>query len=250
MTDQSRPKIDTAMVLAAGLATRMRPLSNDRPKCLIEVAGRTLIDRILDRFADAGVDRVTVNTHYLADQLERHLAERERPSIAISREDVLLGTGGGIRQALDHLGPGPFYVANSDIFWVDGYQPALRRMAAQWDDDTMDALLLLVPTIYGLGIGDCGDFRLAPSGRIYWPQERLVAPFAYGGIQLIHPRLLDGMPDGPFQMAPCWQRAEAEGRLWGIAHDDVWAHVGTPRALTQVTRLLAGYDFRWVAHGP
>lgn len=250
MTESHRQSVRHAMVLAAGLGTRMRPLSDDRPKCLIEVAGRTLIDRILDRFADAGVTSATVNTHYLADQLERHLKRRTAPDIAISHEDQLLGTAGGIKRVLGQLGPGPFFVANSDIFWIDGYQPALHRLADQWDDAKMDALLLLVPTVYGLGIDDHGDFRLAPSGRIYWPQERMVAPFAYGGIQLVHPRLLDGTPDGRYQMAPCWRRAEADGRLWGIAHDDVWAHVGTPRAHTQVNRLLAGYDFRWVSHGP
>ena len=243
----SRPK--RAMILAAGLGTRMRPLSDDRPKCLIEVAGRTLIDLLLNRFVEAGITIAVVNTHYRANQLEAHLRQRIEPKIVISREEELLGTGGGVKRALPQLGSEPFFVANSDVLWIDGYIPALHRLADHWDDRTMDALLLLVPTAFGLGMGDMGDFRLSPSGRVYWPQEHKVSPFAYAGVQLIHPRLLDDMPDGRFQMSLCWQRAEAAGRLWGVAHDGVWAHVGTPRAHTQVTRLMDGYDLRWVRHG-
>ncbi len=238
-----------AMVLAAGLGTRMRPLSNDRPKSLIEVAGRTLIDLLLNRFVEAGITTAVVNTHYRADQLEAHLKGRHAPAIEISREETLLGTGGGVKQALPRLGSDPFFVANADILWIDGYVPALRRLAERWDDRTMDALLLLVPTAFGLGVGDFGDFRLSPAGQVYWPQDQKVAPFAYAGVQLIHRRLLDDTPDGRFQMSTCWQRAEAAGRLWGIAHDGVWAHVGTPRAHTEVTRLMDGYDLRWVRHG-
>ena len=249
MNGPSPMKPSHAMALAAGLGTRMRPLSNDRPKCLIEVAGRTLIDLLLNRFVEAGITTTVVNTHYRAEQLEAHLKGRHAPSLEISREETLLGTGGGVKRALPRLGRGPFFVANADILWIDGYIPALRRLAAQWDDRAMDALLLLVPTAFGLGVGDMGDFRLSPAGRVYWPQEHKVSPFAYAGVQLIHPRLLDDTPDGCFQMSLCWQRAEADGRLWGIAHDDVWAHVGTPRAHKQVTRIMDGHDLRWVRHG-
>lgn len=228
----TKRRVERAMVLAAGLGIRMRPLTDDRPKPLVVLAGRTLLDRALDRLADAGVRRVVVNCHYRADMISQHLAGRT--DVVLSPEAELLETGGGVTAALAHLGDTPFFVVNSDAVWRDGPTPALDRLAAYWNDGAMDALLLLVPTpaIAGGTINDRGDYHLEPDGRARRRAEGEIAAFLFGGIQILHPRLFDGAPDGPFSLNVLYDRAEASGRLYGIRHDGEWYHVGTPEDLT------------------
>ncbi len=224
-------RVERAMVLAAGLGIRMRPLTDDRPKPLVELAGRTLLDRALDRLAAAGVSRIVVNSNYRAEMIAAHLAGRK--DIVLSPEEVLLETGGGVKAALAHLGDAPFFVVNSDAVWRDGPTPALERLAGHWSDKRMDALLLLVPTpaIAGASINDRGDYHLEPDGVARRRAEGEIAPFLFGGIQILHPRLFAAAPDGPFSLNLLYDRSEAAGRLHGIRHDGEWYHVGTPREL-------------------
>lgn len=227
----TKPRVERAMVLAAGLGIRMRPLTEDRPKPLVELAGRTLLDRALDRLVAAGVSRIVVNGHYRAEMIAAHL--EGRTDIVLSPEEVLLETGGGVKAALAHLGDAPFFVVNSDAVWRDGPTPALERLAGHWSDARMDALLLLVPTpaIHGASISDRGDYHMEPDGMARRRAEGEIAPFLFGGIQILHPRLFDAAPDGPFSLNLLYDRAEAAGRLYGIRHDGAWYHVGTPREL-------------------
>ena len=228
-----------AMVLAAGLGLRMRPITDSLPKPLVEVRGEAMIDTILNRLAEAGVETAVVNLHHLGDQIEKHLEKRERPKILFSPEEDILETGGGVRQALDKLGDSAFFVINGDVCWLDGRVPALQRLAASWDDAKMDALLLLEPTVYALGYeGQAGDFIMDPSGRLRRRREREIAPFIFAGIQILHPRLFEDAPDGPFSLNLLYDRAQEAGRLWGLRHDGKWFHVGTPEALTQVEQAL------------
>lgn len=214
------------MVLAAGLGTRMQPLSADRPKPLIELAGRTLLDRVLDHLTDAGVTRIVVNTHYKADMIAEHLAPRA--DIILSPEPDLLETGGGVRNALAKLGDDPFYVVNSDAVWLDGPTPALRRLATAWDDAEMDALLLLQRTVAINGVLGPGDYFLDSEGHATRRRERSVAPFLFAGVQILHPRLFADAPDGPFSLNLLYDRAQEAERLRGLVHDGEWYHVGTP----------------------
>lgn len=222
-----------AMVLAAGLGTRMRPHSNSLPKPLVEVGGRTLIDRALDRLQAAGVVTVAVNTHYKAAQIEAHLARRKAPRIVISHEPELLETGGGVLNAMAHLAPGPFYVLNCDAVWTEGTHPALARLAAAWDDRVMDALLLLYPT------AGAGDYFLDPGGRARRRGEGKVAPFLFAGVQMLHPRLFEPAPAGRFSLNLLYDRAQAAGRLSAIVHDGDWFHVGTAAGVELAARALA-----------
>lgn len=230
--------IDRAMVLAAGLGKRMRPLTEDRPKPLVELAGRTLLDRALDHLDEAGIAGIVVNTHYRGEMIAAHLAGR--PGIVLSPEDELLETGGGIVRALPHLGGGPFVVVNSDAVWSDGQVPALRRLMAQWDDARMDALLLLYPTVACSGILDRGDFHMEPDGRLRRRTEGEVAAFVFTGIQILHARLFDGAPQGPFSLNLLYDRAREAERLYGLRHDGEWFHVGTPEELAATTALFDG----------
>ena len=222
-----------AMVLAAGLGLRMRPLTRNVPKPLLEVGGATMLDQALDRLQDAGVSDVVVNTHWLPEQIEKHLESRETPSIVISREDDLLETGGGIAKALPLLGAAPFYAANADVVWRDGPMPALHRLARAWVDDDMDALLLLASTVRSTGYDGYGDFLMDPVGLLERRPERVVAPFVFTGVQILHPRLFADAPDGAFSMNVLYDRALEAGRLFGIAHDGDWYHVSTPPAIAQ-----------------
>ena len=228
----------TAMILAAGLATRMRPISQSQPKALVEVAGKALVDHALDRLAEVGVERAVVNTHYLGDQIEAHLAGRKRPAITISHEDVILDTGGGIARALPLLGPDPFYTVNAKIVWRGGQTEALRRLAANWDDAQMDALLLLQPTVSAVGYEGPGDLAMDQFGRLRFREAQEVAPFVYASIQIIHPRLFAGAPDGAFPLRPLWERAAANGRLFGLRHDGEWYHLATPQGLAEAEARL------------
>ncbi|HTY66634.1 MAG TPA: nucleotidyltransferase family protein [Alphaproteobacteria bacterium] len=228
----------TAMVLAAGLGKRMRPLTDKLPKPLLPVAGRTLLDRVLDHFDAAGIGRVVINLHYFRDVMEKHLATRQRPPIELSPEPDLLETGGGVKNALPRLGPAPFYVANADVLWLDGMTPALARLARAWNDSTMDALLLLQPAVTAIGYDGGGDYFADPLGRLRWRKANELAPFIFAGVQILHPRLFAHAPEGPFSLKRLYDHAEAAGRLWGLRHDGLWFHVGTPEGLAETEAIL------------
>jgi MurNAc alpha-1-phosphate uridylyltransferase len=221
-----------AMVLAAGLGTRMRPFNGQVPKPLVRVGGKALIDYVLDRLAEAGVERAVVNVHHLADQIERHLAPRQRPTVVISDERAeLLGTGGGVVKALPQLGSAPFFHVNSDTIWIDGVTPNLKRLAAVFDPARMDALLLLAPTTSSIGYSDRGDFSMAPDGRLSRRGERDVVPFVYSGAAILTPAFFAGVPAGPSSMSPLFDRAIENERLFGMRLEGMWMHVGTPDAV-------------------
>jgi len=222
-----------AMVLAAGLGLRMRPITHRLPKPLVKVCGRTLIDRIIDRFEEAGVGTVVVNLHHLGPQIEEHLSRRRSPGIRFSAEETLLETGGGVRHALPLLGEEPFFVANADILWLNGVQPALARLAAAWDDARMDALLLLHSTVDAYGYQGVGDFCIDVDGALTRRPECEVSPYLFTGVQLLHPRLFAEAPDGAFSLNVLYDRAIGTGRLYGMVHDGEWFHVGTPEGLAQ-----------------
>jgi len=224
----------TAMILAAGLGRRMRPITATTPKPLVEVAGRSLIEHVLDRLDAAGVREVVVNVHYLAELVEVHVRRRTRLAVTISDErGRLLDTGGAIVKALPHLGPAPFFVANSDSFWIEGTRPNLARLAATWDADAMDGLLMLAPTVGSVGYSGSGDFDLAPDGRLGRRRDPRIAPFVYCGVAVLSPALFAGAPAGPFSLNALFDRAIEAGRLYGMRMDGVWLHVGTPDAIGQ-----------------
>lgn len=228
----------TAMVLAAGLGQRMRPLTDNLPKPLVPVRGRPMLDTILDRLEDLGVAKVVVNTFYLGEMIEQHIAGRKAPAVVFSREEDLLETGGGIRKALPLLGEEAFLALNGDVCWLDGHTPALRRLVAAWDPEKMDALLLLHPTAFALGYEGNGDYVMTPDGRLRRRREREVAPFIYAGIQILHPRLFEGTAEGSFSLNELYDKAQEAQRLWGIRHDGEWYHVGTPESLREVEDAL------------
>jgi MurNAc alpha-1-phosphate uridylyltransferase len=227
-----------AMVLAAGLGKRMRPLTDGMPKPLIVAGGRPLIERILDHLEAAGVATVVVNLHYRGEQLRAHLEGRQRPRIVFSEEtERLLETGGGVTLALPKLGPDPFLVLNGDVLWQDGVTPTLADLARYWRDDAMDALLLLHPIHSALGYSGMGDFLMRSDGRL----ERRsvgVAPFLFAGIQILHPRLFAGCTPEPFSLNRLYDRAAEHGRLYGVHHLGRWMHIGTPTDLAEAERAL------------
>ena len=222
------------MVLAAGLGERMRPLTDKLPKPLVPVAGKPLLDHVLDRLADQGVERAVVNVHYLADLIENHLAPRRKPQIVISDERAkLLNTGGGVVKALPKLGAEPFFHINSDTIWIDGVRPNLERLAESFDPGTMDALLLLAASNDSIGYAGRGDFIMATDGRLKRRPEREMAPFVYAGAALLRPELFKDAPDGAFSLTALFDRAAEAGRLHGLRLEGVWMHVGTPGAIAQ-----------------
>jgi MurNAc alpha-1-phosphate uridylyltransferase len=226
--------------MAAGLGTRMRPLTNDRPKPLVQVMGKALIDHAIDRLVAAGVKLIVVNAHYKSDQLKTHLARRKDVEILISDEDdEILGTGGGIVKALPNFGGEPFFVLNSDSVWVEGMGHALDRMKARWNPDEMDALLLMASMVTALGFEGGGDFNMDSEGHLTRVADRRVSPFAYPGVQIVHPRIFDGAPHGAFSMNVLWNIAIEKQRLFGIRLDGVWMHVGTPEAVKEADEFLA-----------
>lgn len=230
---------EAAMLLAAGLGTRMRPLTGAAPKPLLEVGGRTMLDRTLDKALEAGVTRAVVNTHHLAAQIERRLEARAAPEIVISHEAEILDTGGGVLNALGLLGEAPFFVLNSDTVWEDGPTPALRRLAGAWDPARMDALLLVHPTVAATGYAGDGDFFMDIEGRLQRRGEAEIAPFVFTGSQILSPALFDGMAPGAFSLNRVYDRAFERERLYGIRHDGAWHHVGTPDSFERVSRLYA-----------
>lgn len=235
----------TAMVLAAGLGTRMRPLTNDRPKALVEVAGRALIDHVLDRLADAGVERAVVNVHWFADRLEAHLAARgQEPEILVSDERCeLLETGGGLKKARALLGSDPVFVANIDSVWTEnasGGSGSLDQLARLWNPSIMDAALLLAKREGSIGFEGEGDFFLAGDGRLTFRGDAPGAPFAYMGVHICRPAYVADGPDGPFSLATLWRRSAAAGRLYGLVLDGDWMHVGDPQARDEAEARLTG----------
>jgi MurNAc alpha-1-phosphate uridylyltransferase len=221
-----------AMVLAAGLGTRMRPFNGEIPKPLVRVGGKALIDHVLDRLAAAGVERAIVNVHHLADQIEQHVAARRAPQIVISDErGKLLGTGGGIVKALPELGTAPFLLINSDTIWVEGVKPNLGRLAAAFAPARMDALLLLAPTATSIGYAGRGDFAMTAEGRLSRRGERAVVPFVYAGAAILTPALFAGAPAGAFSLTKLFDDDAEAGRLYGLRLEGVWMHVGTPEAV-------------------
>ena len=239
MSATTAPK--TAMVLAAGLGTRMRPLTDDRPKALVEVGGTALIDHVLDRLAEAGVERAVVNVHWFAERLEGHLAARGRgPEIIISDERAeLLETGGGLKKAAPLLGHEPVFVANIDSVWIDRGD-ALNQLARLWNPSIMDAALLLATREGAIGFEGDGDFFLADDGRLTFRGEEWSAPFAYMGVHITRPDYAAAGPDGPFSLSGLWRESARAGRLFGCVLDGDWMHVGDPQARDEAEARLAG----------
>lgn len=222
---------DTAMIMAAGLGKRMRPLTASQPKPLVRVAGKPLVDYALDRLDEAGVTRAVVNVHYLADALEAHVGERKAPKITVSDERAeLLETGGGMIKAKDHL-PDPFFCLNADNIWLDGPRNAFADLTRRWNPDEMDALLLVVSHARAVNFDGPGDFHMDARGSLSRRQPGRIAPFIYTGIQLVSHRLLRDAPEGKFSTNILWTRAMEEGRLFGVSFTGLWFEVGTPQAI-------------------
>ena len=233
-----------AMVFAAGLGTRMRPLTDTTPKPLIEVAGKTLIDHCLDRFAEGGVETAVVNVHYLADQIEAHLAARTRPRIVISDErEKLLDQGGAIKRARRWLGDAPFYVGNTDAFWIEGPCANLARLARRFDPERMDAMLLVAASAGAVGVDWPGDFEMDAEGRLTRRGPQTVAPFVYTGVGILKPQLFDGVAEDAFRLAPFFWRAAEQGRLFGLRLDGLWLHVGRPETIAEAEAAIASSVF-------
>jgi N-acetyl-alpha-D-muramate 1-phosphate uridylyltransferase len=230
----------SAMVLAAGLGKRLRPVTETVPKPLVEINGRSLLDHAIDRLASVGIERIVVNTHYKAAMVAAHLARRAQPHIEISHEAELLDTGGGVAQALSLLDD-VFFVVNADIFWLDGRDPGLRRLAAAFDPSRMDAVLLLQRTVTAIGYEGNGDYFLDPGGQPHRRREGAIAPFLFAGVQLLHRRLFAGIPGRIFSLVALFDRAEAAGRLHGIVHDGEWYHIGTPVGLAATRERLSSH---------
>jgi MurNAc alpha-1-phosphate uridylyltransferase len=221
-----------AMVLAAGLGLRMRPLTNNLPKPLVPVAGRPLLDHVLDKLAEAGVGEAVVNVHYLPDKIIDHVATRNHPRIIISDErDEVLDTGGAVVKALPLLGDAPFFHLNADTMWIDGVRPNLTRMAEAFDPARMDILLLMAPTASSIGYGGSGDYAMLADGALRKRKENQVVPFVYAGVAIMSPALFAGAPQGKFSLTKMFDRANEQERLFGLRLDGVWMHVGTPDAV-------------------
>jgi MurNAc alpha-1-phosphate uridylyltransferase len=228
------PVPKTAMVFAAGLGTRMRPITETLPKPLVEVHGRTLIDYCLDRLAENGVERAIVNVHWLADQIEAHLAKRKAPKIIISDErSTLLDQGGGIKRALPLIGDDPFLICNTDAFWIEGPRSNIARLARSFDPETMDILLLVAAGAGAVGVDWPGDFVMTHDGRLQSREPRHVAPFVYTGVGIVKPQLFARETAEVFRLAPFFHTAAAKGRLYGVRLDGLWVHVGRPESIAE-----------------
>jgi len=226
-------KPDKAMVLAAGLGLRMRPLTERMPKPLVAVAGRTLLDHVLDKLADATVKEAIVNVHYLPDQIIEHVKERKQPRVTISDErDHVLGTGGGVVKALPMLGSAPFFHVNADTLWIDGVRPNLARLAEAFDPARMDILLLMAPTAGSIGYEGSGDYSMLPDGALRKRKEHQVVPFVYAGVAIISPTIFAGAPTNEFSLTRMFDAANEQERLFGLRLDGTWMHVGTPDAIS------------------
>jgi MurNAc alpha-1-phosphate uridylyltransferase len=231
------------MILAAGLGTRMAPLTLEKPKPLIELRGKALIDHAIDRLVQGGVNFIVVNVHYMADQLIAHLEKRKAREknleIRICDETAtILDTGGAIANALPYFEGEPFFTHNSDSLWIEGMGSALARMKARWNPDTMDSLMLLASSATAIGYEGRGDFEMDAWGALKRRTEMNLAPFVWTGLQILHPRLFDHAPTGRFSINPLWDKAIENGRLWGVRLDGVWIHVGTPQGLQDAENFL------------
>jgi MurNAc alpha-1-phosphate uridylyltransferase len=232
-------KPTSAMVLAAGLGLRMRPITETIPKPLVQVAGKTLLDHVLDKLVETGVETAVVNVHYLPDQIIRHLGDRKRPRIVISDErDEILGTGGGVVKALPQLGTEPFYHLNADTLWIDGARSNLSRLAETFDADRMDMLMLVASTATSIGYDGRGDYTMSSDGALHARKENQIAPFVYAGAAIISPRLFENAPKGEFGLPSLFATAEEAGRLFGLRLDGTWMHVGTPDAIGAAERAV------------
>lgn len=237
--------ITTAMVLAAGQGKRMRPITNTIPKPLVPVCGVTLLDRILDNLAEAGIQKAVVNGHYLADVLEKHLAARSNanhsPTLIYSYEDTVLETGGGIAKALPLLGNEPFFIINGDVLWLDGTTPLLHTMMKTWNETTMDALLALHPVEKAIGYEGAGDFALRGDGVLLRPETE-ARPYVFAGVSIIHPRIFIDLPLPPFSLNQLFWRAQQKDnslhRFHGVVHTGEWLHIGTPEGLAEAENFL------------
>ncbi|MBB5049314.1 MurNAc alpha-1-phosphate uridylyltransferase [Rhodopseudomonas rhenobacensis] len=230
-------KPDRAMILAAGLGLRMRPITDTIPKPLVSVAGKPLLDHVLDRLAEAGVAEAVVNVHYLPDQIIDHVAGRKQPRVLISDErDAVLGTGGAVVKALPLLGATPFFHLNADTMWIDGAQSNLARLAATFDPERMDILLLMAATANSIGYSGSGDYAMAPDGTLRKRKELEVVPFVYAGVAIMSPQLFAEAPQGEFPLTRIFDRVSEQGRLFGLRLDGVWMHVGTPDAIQTAER--------------
>ena len=232
-----------AMIMAAGLGTRMAPLTLERPKPLVPLNGKPLIDHVIERLVQGGVNFIVVNVHYKADQLIAHLEERrardKRVEILISNETgAILDTGGGIAKALPEFKGEPFFTYNSDSVWVEGMGSAMARMRARWNSETMDALMLLAPCATSIGYDGRGDFEMDPWGSLKRRAEMNLAPFVWTGLQILNPRLFDTAPKGRFSINRLWDESIEKQRLFGVRLDGVWIHVGTPEGLTEAEAFL------------
>jgi len=237
MSPPLQPK--AAMVFAAGLGLRMRPLTETLPKPLIKVGGKALIDHCLDRLAEGGIERAVVNVHYLADQIEAHLKDRRCPQIIISDErGELLDQGGGVKRALRWLGEAPFLICNTDAFWLEGPHSNLARLAVDWDFREMDVSLLVAPTVSAVGLDWPGDFAMSPDGWLHRRREREVAPYVYSGVGVIKPELFESRREDVFRLAPLFFEAAEKRRLRGVRLDGVWIHVGHPDAIAEAERAI------------
>ena len=243
MTAFTLPK--SAMVMAAGYGTRLRPLTDKVPKAMVKVLGRPMLDVVLDRLAAAGVERAVINLHHLGEVIRDHLKFRKDIEIVYSAETEILETGGGTKKALPLLGSDPFFVVNAKIIWLNGREDALHRLAKAWDPERMDSLLLLQPTVTAIGYDGPGDFLMDQEGRLKRRPEWEVAPFLYSGVNITHPRLFEASPDGAYSVNILWNRAIAQGRLAGIRHDGEWYHVSTPQHLREVERELGFHGIRF-----
>jgi len=232
-------EITKAIIMGAGLGTRMAPLTDTVPKPLIPFMGKPLIDHALERLHDVGVKEAVVNLHYKADQLEAYLQGRQNPNVLFSDErDLLLDTGGGVKKARPLLGNDPIFTFNSDSVWIEGRRPTMRRMVEAWDPARMDALLMIASATNTIGEVRRGDFSMAADGQLSRRQEQSVAPFMYAGVQIIDPTLFDEGPEGAFSTNFVWDRAIERGRLFGLRMEATWMHVGTPEDLADAERFL------------
>ena len=231
--------VTTAMVLAAGLGTRMRPLTDLVPKPLVRLKGKPLLDHVLDRLDAGGIKRAVVNVHHFPEQIEAHLKNRTRPAITVSDErGQLLETGGGIIKALPLLGNGPFLIHNSDSVWIEGIGSNIARLIKSFDPERMDSLMLLALGATSLGYEGRGDFVMAADGLLERRGERREAPFVFTGVSIAHPRMFESPPDGRFSLNALWDRAISSGRLYGMRLDGVWMHVGTPQAVEEAEQWI------------
>lgn len=232
-------KPTTAMVLAAGLGLRMRPITDRMPKPMVQVAGKSLLDHVLDKLAEAGVEKAIVNVHYLPDQIIRHVASRQCPRIVISDErNEILGTGGGVVKALPQLGKAPFFHMNADTMWIDGVRSNLARLSEAFDPARMDMLMLMAPTTTSIGYDGRGDYTMSADGALHKRKEKQIAPFVYAGAAIMSPDLFAAAPHGEFGLPTLFDAAEDAGRLFGLRLEGTWMHVGTPDAIGEAERAV------------